>query len=436
MTAAPAAAGEHAALPDDVKRHRGYALFMLMLVFMFSHIDRSIVGILAEPIKQEFGLSDTALGVLTGFAFAMFYATLGIPLALLADRSNRRNIIAIAIAFWSAMTAVSGFATSYAQLVLARVGVAIGEAGSTPQSHSMIADMYAPHERARALGIYSLGVSLGVMLGFLAGGYISSIWGWRAAFFVVGLPGIALAIIVRLTVREPERGLADGKAAEATNVPSMTALREAAFFMWRSKACRHVVIGVTLTAIAGYGSLMWIAPFLERSFHVSRSEIGVILGPIAGLLGAGGTVLGGYLADRLGRRDLRWKGWIVGVAKFGAAPLVIIAFMQSELAVALAFWLPAAVLGAFYHGPGAAIVQTVTPTAMRATVSAIMLFVLNLIGLGFGPLLVGAVSDVLNPMFGQESLRYSLTAMALLNIWAGVHYMLAGSAFAREAGPR
>jgi predicted MFS family arabinose efflux permease len=153
MTAAPAAAGDHAALPDDVKRHRAYALLMLMLVFMFSHIDRSIVGILAEPIKQEFGLSDTALGVLTGFAFAMFYATLGIPLALFADRSNRRNIIAIAIAFWSAMTAVSGFATSYAQLVLARIGVAIGEAGSTPQSHSMIADMYAPHERARALGI-------------------------------------------------------------------------------------------------------------------------------------------------------------------------------------------------------------------------------------------------------------------------------------------
>jgi predicted MFS family arabinose efflux permease len=436
MTAAPAAAGDHAALPDDVKRHRAYALLMLMLVFMFSHIDRSIVGILAEPIKQEFGLSDTALGVLTGFAFAMFYATLGIPLALLADRSNRRNIIAIAIAFWSAMTAVSGFATSYAQLVLARIGVAIGEAGSTPQSHSMIADMYAPHERARALGIYSLGVSLGVMLGFLVGGYVSSIWGWRAAFFVVGLPGIALAVIVRLTVREPERGLADGKAAEATNVPSMTALREAAFFMWRSGACRHVVIGVTLTAIAGYGSLMWIAPFLERSFHVSRGEIGLILGPIAGLLGAAGTVLGGYLADRLGRTDLRWKGWIVGVAKFAAAPLVITAFMSSELLVALAFWLPAAVLGAFYHGPGAAIVQTVTPTAMRATVSAIMLFVLNLIGLGFGPLLVGAVSDALNPVFGQESLRYSLTAMALLNIWAGIHYMLAGSAFARETGLR
>jgi predicted MFS family arabinose efflux permease len=432
MVAAPVAASDPASLPDSLKRHRAYALVMLMLVFMFSHIDRSIVGILAEPIKHEFALSDTQLGVLTGFAFAIFYATLGIPLALLADRSNRRNIIVAAIAFWSAMTAVSGFATSYAQLVLARVGVAIGEAGSTPQSHSMIADMYAQHERARALGIYSLGVSLGVMLGFLIGGYVSSVWGWRAAFFVVGLPGLALALIVRLTVQEPKRGLADGAAVEATTVPSLTALREASLFMWRSKACRHVVIGVTLTAIAGYGALMWIAPFLERSFAVPRSDIGVILGPIAGLMGAAGTVLGGYLADRLGRKDLRWKGWVVGVAKFAAAPLVITAYMSTDLLVALAFWLPAAVVGAFYHGPGAAIVQSVTPTSMRATVSAIMLFVLNLIGLGFGPLSVGAVSDGLNPVFGNESLRYALTAMALLNVWAGVHYMLAGSAFARE----
>lgn len=208
--AATVSASAPAFVPDDIKRHRRYTLIVLMLVFMFSHLDRAIVGILAEPIKHEFGLSDTQLGVLTGFAFAIFYATLGIPLALLADRSNRRNIIAVAIAFWSAMTAVSGFAGNYTQLVLARIGVGIGEAGSTPQSHSMIADMYAQHERARALAFYSLGVYFGIMLGFLVGGFASSMWGWRAAFFVVGLPGVLLALVVRFTVREPERGLSDG----------------------------------------------------------------------------------------------------------------------------------------------------------------------------------------------------------------------------------
>ena len=214
--ASVAPVGAPESFTGSFKRHRRYTLFILTLVFMFSHIDRSIVGILAEPIKAEFALSDTQLGVLTGFAFALVYATLGIPLALLADRSNRRNIIAVAIAVWSAMTALSGFATNYTQLVLARIGVGIGEAGSTPQSHSMIADLYPQHERARALGIFSLGISLGVMFGFLAGGVISSVWGWRAAFFVVGLPGLLLAIVVGLTVREPERGLADGDSGRRT----------------------------------------------------------------------------------------------------------------------------------------------------------------------------------------------------------------------------
>ncbi len=435
MTAAPPASpGALGSTDAAFKRHRRYTLFMLTLVFMFSHIDRSIVGILAEPIKAEFALSDTQLGVLTGFAFALVYATLGIPLALLADRSNRRNIITAAITVWSAMTALSGFATNYTQLVLARIGVGVGEAGSTPQSHSMISDLYPQHERARALSIFSLGVTLGVTFGFLAGGVVSSLWGWRAAFFVVGLPGLVLAVIFRLTVREPQRGLADGAAAGESRpqVPSLQALREAAKFMWQSGACRHVTIGLTLTAIAGYGGLMWIAPFLERSFAVPRAELGAILGPVAGLIGAVGTIMGGYLADRLGRKDLRWKGWIVGLAKFVAAPLAICGYLQADLMTALLFYMPATFFGAFYHGPGLAIIQSVAPPSIRATVSAILIFIISLIGLGFGPLAVGMLSDFLTPMYGKESLRYALLTMALLNIWAGAHYILAGTAFARE----
>jgi MFS family permease len=394
------------------KRHRRYTLFMLTLVFMFSHIDRSIVGILAEPIKAEFALSDTQLGVLTGFAFALVYATLGIPLA----------------------TALSGFATNYTQLVMARIGVGVGEAGSTPQSHSMISDLYPQHERARALGVYSLGVTLGVTLGFLAGGVVSTLWGWRAAFFVVGLPGLVLAVIFRLTVREPERGLSDGAAAgePSSQVPSLQALGDAAKFMWSSRACCHVTIGLTLTAIAGYGGLMWIAPFLERSFAVPRDVLGAILGPAAGLVGAAGTILGAYLADHYGRRNLAWKGWIVGLAKFAAAPLAICGYLQSDITSAMMFYLPATLFGAFYHGPGLAIIQSVTPTKMRATVSAILIFIISLVGLGLGPLAVGMLSDFLTPLYGKESLRYALMTMALLNVWAGVHYIYAGSAFARE----
>ncbi len=434
VAAAVAPIGAPASLSGDFKRHRRYTLFMLTLVFMFSHIDRSIVGILAEPIKVEFALSDTQLGVLTGFAFALVYATLGIPLALLADRSNRRNIIVAAIAVWSTMTALSGLAANYTQLVMARIGVGIGEAGSTPQSHSMIADLYPQHERARALGIYSLGVTLGVTFGFMAGGVVSSIWGWRAAFFVVGLPGLVLAAIVRLTVREPERGLADGAPVgeASTQMPSMQALSSAAKFMWQSGACRHIVIGLTLTAIAGYGGLMWIAPFLERSFAVPRAELGAILGPAAGLVGAAGTVLGAYLADYFGRRNLAWKGWIVGLAKFTAAPLAIAGYLQADITSAMMFYLPATLFGAFYHGPGLAIIQSVTAASMRATVSAILIFIVSLVGLGFGPLAVGMLSDFLTPLYGKESLRYALMTMALLNVWAGVHYIFAGTAFARE----
>ena len=423
-------------LPADVKAHRTYALFILTVAYTSNYLDRSIVGILAEPIKKELLLSDTELGLLTGFAFAMFYATLGIPIALLSDRANRRNIIAVAIAVWSVMTALCGAAQNYTQLLVARIGVGIGEAGASPPSHSMIADMYAPQERSRALAIYALGVYIGGMLGFLIGAYVSTKWGWRAAFYVVGLPGLLIALLVWLTVKEPQRGLADGldlaHRPKRTWSETMRDLRAAFLFMWRSKACRHIVIGVTLTSFVGYGGVMWAAPFLERSFGIPRLEVGVILGPIVGFLGGFGVVVGGYLADRLSKIHLRWNAWIIGIAKFAAAPLILGFYLTSDFNTALLFYFPAAVLGAFYLGPSFAIVQSVGPLAMRATLAAIMLFILNFIALGFGPLAVGIVSDLLKPTFANESLRYALMGTSLLNIWAGIHFMLAGSAYARE----
>jgi predicted MFS family arabinose efflux permease len=433
--AATAPAGS-VTIPDDVKRHRTYALIILMLIYMSSHIDRSIVGILAQPIKDELGLSDTAIGFLGGFAFAVFYATLGIPLALLADRMNRRNIIVAAVTVWSAMTIACGLATNFVQLVLARIGVGIGEAGSSPQSHSMIADMYAPHERSRAMSVYTLGVTLGIMLGFVIGGYVSTHWGWRTAFFVAGVPGLLLGLVLWLTVREPQRGLADGLAPGARKPQSLSeaiaGLGQAFAFIWNSRACRHVVIGLTLTSFVGYGGTIWGAAFIERSHQIPRQEIGLILGPLAGVAGGIGTVLGGYLADRLARGDLRWNSWIIAVGKFGAAPLILVFYAIDDFNIAILFYLPAAVLGAFYLGPSFAIVQSVAPLAIRATAAAITLFILNFIALGLGPLFVGILSDALEPTYGVQALRYALMLTSLVNVWAGFHFFLAGSAYREE----
>jgi predicted MFS family arabinose efflux permease len=423
-------------IPEDVKRHRFYALIVLALIYMSSHIDRSIVGILAQPIKEELGLSDSQIGFLGGFAFAIFYATLGIPLALLADRTNRRNIIVAAVTMWSAMTVACGFASNYLQLVLARIGVGVGEAGSSPQSHSMIADMYAPHERSRAMAIYTLGVPVGVMMGFMIGGYVSTYWGWRAAFFVAGAPGLLLGLLLWFTVREPQRGLADGLAPSARKKQSlaevMRGLGEAFVFIWRSKACRHVVIGLTLTSFVGYGGTIWVAPFLERTHDIPRASLGVILGPIGGAFGILGTFLGGYLADRMSRRDLRWNTWVMGLAKFAAAPLVLAFYLTDDFNIAIWIYLPALVFGAFYLGPSFATVQSVAPVAIRATAAAITLFILNFIALGFGPLFVGALSDALLATYGKDSLRYALMMTSFINIWAGIHFMLAGPAYKRE----
>jgi predicted MFS family arabinose efflux permease len=432
----PAAPAGNAAAPfpvsDEIRRTRNYALLMLMLVYMSSHIDRGIVGILAEPIKKDLDLNDTQLGLMSGLAFALFYATLGIPLAVLADRANRRNIIVVALTTWSAMTVVCGLAQNYTQLLLARIGVGIGEAGSTPQSHSMISDMYAPHERARALGFYSLGVTFGGMFGALIGGYVSVHWGWRTAFFVVGAPGILLAVIVLLTVPEPPRL---NQIAKAAGSNAWKEMGEGFKFIWASPACRHVIAGLTLTAFVGYGAGFFGPAFLERVHGIPRDQIGLILGPIGGLVAGAGVIAGGYFADKWGKSDARWTAWVVAAGKLAAFPLILAYYLTADVWIALAFLLPGSFFGAFYLGPAFAMVQSVSPPAMRATTAAISLFILNLVALGLGPTFIGVASDVLNRQFGfstGDALRYALAGASLLNLWAAMHFYWAGKAYAKE----
>ena len=280
---------------------RRYALAILTIVYMFNFIDRQILAILLPSIKEEFQVGDTVLSLLTGTAFALFYVTLGIPIARYADRCNRRNLIALAVAIWSGMTALSGFAANIWQLALARVGVGIGEAGCSPPAHSMIADLYPPEKRSSAMGVYTLGISAGIMLAYLAGGWIAENIGWRTAFIAVGLPGLLLALVLRFTVQEPARGASEQRS-DSGDRPS---LREVAAFLLRRKSFNYMAFGAGLSSWVGYSVIFNMPNFLVRSFDVGTASIGIWLGLIYGIAGGFGFFMGGYLADRIGQRSHR-----------------------------------------------------------------------------------------------------------------------------------
>ncbi len=401
---------------------RRYVLSILVVVYTFNFIDRQILSILLEPIKNDLQVSDTALGALSGFAFALFYATLGIPIARLADRSSRRNLIAIALTVWSGMTALSGLAQNYWQLLAARIGVGVGEAGCSPPAHSMIADYYPAHQRATALGIYALGIPLGILFGFIAGGWIEEFFGWRVAFFVVGIPGLILAIIFRLTVREPPRGLAEGRVMTAIQ-PSVT---ETFGYLWAKKSFRHLAIGGALTAFVGYGLTTWAPSFLSRSHGMSSGEIGTWLGLILGIPGGIGIVLGGFLADKFGSRDTRWFLWIVSVALVLSTPFAVGVYLSPTATGALIFLMLPVLLGNFYQATTFSQTQGLVPLGMRAVAAAVLLFIINIVGLGLGPQAVGIVSDLLKPEYGDDSVRYALMIFSLVNLWSAWHYYVAG----------
>lgn len=401
---------------------RNYALGVLVVVYTFNFIDRQILSILLEPIKQDLGLSDSALGMLTGFAFALFYATLGIPIARFADRSNRRNLIAWALAIWSAMTAVSGLAQNFWHLLLARIGVGVGEAGCSPPAHSMLADYFPTENRATALGIYSLGIPFGILFGFIAGGWLNEFFGWRVAFFIVGVPGLLLAILVRFTLREPPRGMAEGRVADEEQPTIMETFR----FLWSKRSFRHMAVGGGLTAFVGYGVITWVPSFLIRSYGMSTGDVGTYLGLILGIPGGIGIALGGYLADRYGARDTRWYLWIVSVALIASTPLFFGVYLSNTAFASLMFLILPILLGNFYQATTFSQTQGLVSLRMRSVSAAVLLFILNMIGLGAGPQAVGILSDILQPSYGDESLRYALLILSTVQIWAAYHYYQAG----------
>jgi MFS family permease len=400
--------------------YRRYVLVLLTLVYALNFIDRQILVILQESIKVDMDLSDSQLGLLTGFAFAIFYVSVGIPIARWADVGNRRNIVSLAGAVWSGMTALSGFTQNFWQLLMARIGVGVGEAGGSPPSHSMISDYYPVEQRGSALSFYSTGVYLGILFGFLIGGWINSEFGWRVAFFVVGVPGFLVALLVRLTIREPVRGGLEGRALEvpATFGETLRTLRGFGSF-------KLFAIGAGLNAFSSYGIGNFTPSFLIRSHGFSSLEVGTSLALITGIGGALGTYMGGVLADRFGANDKRWYLWIAAIPGALSVPLMFTAVFIGDPQWALGFLFFATMLGAFYLGPTIAISHTMVSPSMRAMASAILFFILNLIGLGLGPLVVGMLSDLLAPTYGSESLRYALGMVSFVNLISATFFVLA-----------
>jgi len=405
------------------ERQRAYTLFMLVLVFTSSHVDRQIMGILGEPIKLALGLSDTQLGLLTGISFALFYAGLGVPMAMWADRNNRRNLISFSVFVWSLMTAMCALAQNFFQLLLARIGVGVGEAGSSPPSHSIIADLYPPERRATAMAIFGTGINWGILIGFLVGGWINQWYGWKAAFLVVGLPGLLLAAVVRFTVKEPPRGHSERLKSDVPPPP----LGEVMRFLLGDPVLRNIVIAGTLIAFTGYASVIWVPTYLNRIHELGTGAIGSALALLIGVGGAIGIYAGGRLADYMAAKfGAQWLPWIVAIANLISIPFLWFAFFADSASGALwAYALPAA-LGTLYVGPGFALVQNRTPVEMRSVAAAINLFILNIIGLGAGPFFVGAMSDYFEPSYGTDGLRYALACTLIVVIWGVIHYLMAG----------
>lgn len=406
------------------RTYRSYALALLTLVYVFNFIDRQIVVILQESIRIDLGLMDWQLGLLSGFAFAIFYCTLGIPIARAADRGNRSTIIALSVAVWSIMTAVCGLVQAFWQLLLARIGVGVGEAGCSPPAHSIISDLYPPNQRSTALSIYNMGIYVGVFFGYLAGGWLDQVLGWRIAFLAVGLPGVLVAVLVKLTLREPPRGLSEQLAEVADAVP----MGEVFAALWNRRSFRHLSLAAGLHAFVGYGVGNWMPPFLARSHGMESGEISSWLGPIAAVCGAGGAFLGGWLTDRYGVRDVRWYVWIPAGAIVLSLPPQLFVYLHGDPVQALLVYTVPVVLGAMYLGPMLAMVHGMVQPRMRALASSILFFVLNLIGLGLGPLVTGIISDTLAASIGlAEGLRWALVIVTLVNVWCVVHYALGAS---------
>ncbi len=408
---------------------RRTALALLFLVSFFNYMDRYMLAVLLPAIKADLGLSDTQIGFITGLAFTLFYVTMGIPIARLADRYNRKNIVAIALSVWSAMTALCGLAQNFAQLAIARIMVGVGEAGASPPSHSLIADLFPVEQRARAISIFSLGAPVGILIGFMLGGWITQLYSWRAALFTVGIPGILVALVVYRKLHEPARGAADGLTRAPATPPFWFSLKT----LMASPTFRHLSVGTGLYTVVWLGVVQWLPSFFTRSFELEIGVVGAWLAIILSVSQIIGMLLGGWLADRLGATDLRWYVWVPSLAILVSTPMFALTFLTQNPTIAyLSLFLPF-MIGVMQGPPSFAVVQGLADIRMRAMAAALLLLITNLIGGGIGPQVVGIISDYLAAEHHQHSLRYALLVVSLIfGLWSSLHYFLAGKTIRQE----
>jgi len=408
--------------------YRSYVLVLITIAYVFSFVDRQVMTILIEPIKHEFGASDTQMGFLSGLAFALFYATLGLPVARLADRWSRTKVLSLALTTWSGMTALCATATGFWHLALLRFGVGIGEAGGTPPAQSLLADYFPPERRAFAQGVFATGPNFGVLIGLFGGAILAQAYGWRSVFVIFGLPGIAVALLLYLTVREPAR------VATSTETDD-SSLWRAVVGMARLPSFMFIALGVGFSGIAGYGLGAWLPSFLVRVHQVSLVEAGFYLGMIGVVGGSLGTILSGILVDRLSQRDPRWQLRVPALGLAAGLPFLLLFLLwpesdvitlgERQIPFALPFMLVSSVFGSFWIAPAYAAVQNLVPQHWRTQAAALLLFVFNLLGLGLGPLVVGMLSDSLSHL-GEESIRYAMVA-SLATMVIGVQLFWSGS---------
>ncbi|KCZ93303.1 spinster family MFS transporter [Hyphomonas johnsonii] len=391
--------------------NRSWVLAVLTLVYTFNHVDRQILVTLLEPIKADLGLLDSQLGLLTGLAFAAFYATLGIPVAMWADRGNRRNIIVLALTIWSGMTAISGLAGNFWHLLLARMGVGVGEAGGTPPATSMIADLYPPQQRAFALGIYTTGIGLGIMIGYILGAFVYAHFGWRAAFFVAGIPGLILALLLRLTVREPIRGQSESRADDLPAPPVLETLK----FILSQSSFLWLLLGCLSICISANAFVAFTSSHLQRLYVLTPADVSIPLGLLIGGVGGAGAIILGRVCDRLSRNDLRWRPWMIAICSAVALPFAWM-FLQAPTVGQAYLWnVVPSFVGLIYASIAYTAAQELVKLRMRAFASAFTLFCLTLVGIGGGPWIAGSLSDMFSAQGVAVPLGHALEFMLVFN---------------------
>jgi len=425
---------------QDKNSYKAWVLFMLLVVYIFNFIDRQIIGILAVPIQAELALSDTQLSLMGGIAFALFYTVLGIPIAWLADRKNRTWIITIALMIWSAMTALCGLAQNFVQLFLARLGVGVGEAGGVAPSYSLISDYFPSNQRSRALGIYAFAIPIGSALGMLIGGVLTNLIGWRLTFIVVGILGLAIAPLFKLTVKEPKRGRYDSTTSDVTAVPFSSVIQ----ILKTKNSFWFLSLGGASASMMTYGLLFWFPSFLVRSFNAELVTffswlpsfmlptdpspvlfVSYFYGLILLVGGIAGIWLGAVVSDKLGETDKTIYGRAPAYSFIATIPFFLIGILSNSLIIVFFSFMIIQALSFVMMGPLVSSLQHIVGPNMRATTSAIALFINNLVGIGLGNLLIGILSDFLSAQFAEEALRYSIASGVIFYLVAAILFLFA-----------